>query len=170
MVKFNIICLNKCVWLLDMVVRDWVGQDCFGAAMSILRPNSYPITMLTTFETSLRLLSVLLVFTQLGLMLRTSSQILMKVNMSTLTGMEASWARVKWYSEFARVVSAAQFHNVSYRSIDLKRIVILTFTALFFGNVSRVLEIVECEYVVDLGLCVDDWASAILDSWLDLLN
>ena len=66
---------------------------------------------------------------------------------------------MKWYSEFARVVSAAQFHNVSYRSIDLKTNVIatiLTFTALFLGNVSRVLEIIECEYVVDLGLCVDD--------------
>ena len=73
-----------------MEVGNWDGQDCFGAAMSILRPNSYPITMLTTFETSLRLLSVFLVFNQFGLMLRTSSQILMKVNMSTLTGMEAS--------------------------------------------------------------------------------
>ena len=62
---------------------------------------------------------------------------------------------MKWYSEFARVVSAAQFHNVSYRSIGLKRI-LLTFTALFLGDVSRVLEIVKCEYVVDLGLCVDD--------------
>ena len=147
-----------------------LGWTVLARLCPTLRPKTHPFAMLTTFETSLRLLSVLLVFTQLGLMLRTSSQILMKVNMSTLTGMEASWARVKWYSEFARVVSAAQFHNVSYRSIDFKRIVILTFTALFFGNVSRVLEIVECEYVVDLGLCVDDWASAILDSWLDLLN
>ena len=53
-------------------------------------PRAHPIAMLTTFETSLRLLSVLLVNTQLGLMLRTSSQIFMKVNMSTLVGIEAS--------------------------------------------------------------------------------
>ena len=37
---------------------------------------------------------------------RTSSQIFMKVNMSTLVGIEASCALVKWYSEFARVVKA----------------------------------------------------------------
>ena len=63
---------------------------------------------------------------------------------------------MKWNSEFARVVSAAQFHNVSYRSIDFKRSVILTFTALFLCDVSRVLEIVKCEDIVDLGLCIDD--------------
>ena len=76
---------------------------------------------------------------------------------------------MKWYSEFARVVSAAQFHNVSYRSIGLKRI-LLTFTALFLGDVSRVLEIVECEDIVDLGLCVDNRFCTILDSSLNLLH
>ena len=77
---------------------------------------------------------------------------------------------MKWNSEFARVVSAAQFHNVSYRSIDLTRMVILTFTALFLGDVSRVLEIVECEDIVDLGLCVDNRFCTILDSSLNLLH
>ena len=77
---------------------------------------------------------------------------------------------MKWNSEFARVVSAAQFHNVSYRSIDLTRMVILTFTALFLGDVSRVLKIVEGENILHLGLCVYDRASAILDSSLDLLH
>ena len=41
-----------------------------------------------------------------GLMPSTSSQIFMNVNMSTLVGMEASWALVKWNSELASVMRA----------------------------------------------------------------
>lgn len=39
---------------------------------------------------------------------RTSSQVFMKVNRSTLLGMTASCALVKWNSEFARVLSATK--------------------------------------------------------------
>ena len=62
--------------------------------------------LLTTFETYPRLLSFLICLRHWGLIPRTSSQIFMKVNMSTLVGMEASCAFVKWYSELARVVRA----------------------------------------------------------------
>lgn len=47
---------------------------------------------------------------------RISSQIFMKVNISTLVGMEASCAFVKWNSELARVVSAKK-KNVKMVSV-----------------------------------------------------
>ena len=69
--------------------------------------------LLTTFETSPRLLFFLVCLHHWGLIPRTSSQIFIKVNMSTLVGMEASCAFVKWNSEFARVVRALKNGYIS---------------------------------------------------------
>lgn len=47
--------------------------------------------------------------------------------------------------------------------------IFLTFAALFLADVSRVLQVVQRENVLHLGLSVDDRASAVLDACLDLL-
>ena len=76
-----------------------------------------------------------------------------------MVGMEASCAFVKWNSELARVVSAKKkllrwcpLHINKPR----RKILLLTFAALLFADVTGVLKIVEGEDVLHLSLCVDD--------------
>jgi len=81
----------------------------------------------------------------------------MKVNISTLVGIEASCAFVKWNSEFARVVKAA--HTITKLDTSVTEnaeLKILTFAALILADVAGGLQIVECEDVLHLSLSVDN--------------
>ena len=106
-----------------------------------------------------------------GLMPRTSSQIFMKVNMSTLVGMEASWAFVKWYSELASVVKAKNICQLqkAMNGLEEYQRCFLTFAALLLADVTRVLQVVQSKDVLHLSLGVDDGTGAVLDAGLNLL-
>lgn len=78
---------------------------------------------------------------------------------STLLGMDASWAFVKWNSEFARVLRAATVTGIG-----------LTFTALLLRDRAGTFKIVEREDVLQLGVCIDDRPAAVLFSLLNLID
>ena len=100
--------------------------------------------------------------------------------MSTLVGMEASWALVKWNSELARVVRAVILKNTQNKALQLhvrtilklmkKRWCLLTFAALLFADVAGVLQVVKSEDILHLSLGVDDGSGATLDASFNLLG
>lgn len=104
-----------------------------------------------------------------GLMPRTSSHTFMKVKRSTLVGMTASWAFVKWNSELARVFKA-EFKIGGYNSKSSPRGKWLTFAALVLCDVVLALQVVEGEDVLHLSVCVDDWALSVLLTGFNLLD
>ena len=82
----------------------------------------------------------------------------MKVNMSTLVGIDASCAFVKWYSELASVVKAKNICQLqkAMNKVEESQRCFLTFAALFFADVARVLQIIQSKDVLHLSFCIDD--------------
>ena len=71
------------------------------------------------------------------------------MNKSTLSGMFASWALVKWYSELASVLRATVLMKL------------ITFFGLLFANVACSFQIVESEYVLEFSLIINNRSVAL---------